>query len=197
MLIKFEKVDVKILHFFLIAHVIFFLRESKTYGYICEYNECTCVEEMITCIDITAPRFKFRPTVTKLYMENVQIVDINKMIHNLPNLKYVTLVNINYFNCKWLDNFPSYTFVRTNLCDSEDESLLTKISIVQSHTDANIPIFQFNEMEISQYKLLEELTTSHKTKYHNDAKITQYNSLDKLSTDSDSSYHYEQKIYRK
>ena len=69
----------KILHFFLIAYVIFFLKESsKTYGYSCEYNECSCAEEMITCIDIAAPRFKFRPTVTKLYMENFQIVDIKK-----------------------------------------------------------------------------------------------------------------------
>ena len=99
--------DVKILIFLLIASV--YLR--KTYGYSCEYNECNCVGEMITCIDIAAPRFKFRPSVTKLYMENVQIVDIKKMLHNLPNLKYVTLVNINYFKCGWLENFATNVVV--------------------------------------------------------------------------------------
>ena len=68
------------------------------------------------------------------------------MIHNLPNLKYVTLVNINYFNCNWLDNFVSNTVVRINMCDSEKDSLLRKI---QSHTDASTPISKVNDMEIS------------------------------------------------
>ena len=115
------------------------------------------------------------------------------MIHNLPNLKYATLVNINYLDCRWLDNFASNTVVRANMCDSEKESLLTKI---QSHTDASTPISKVNEMEIIQYKTLEELTTSYEIKYHNhkDAKVIEYNSLDELSTGSDSSYHYDQKI---
>ena len=188
--IKFEEMDVKVMHFFLVAYAIFFLQESsKTYGYSCDYNECNCVEEMITCIDIAAPRFKFRPTVTKLYMENVRIVDIKK--HNLPNLKYVTLVNIKYFNCRFLENFASNALVRTNMCDSEKESLFTRISTIESQTDASIPFSKVNEMEISQYKSLEDLTTKYVNTYHNhkEGKVTEY-----ISLESDSSYHYDQKI---
>ena len=69
----------------------------------CDYTECNCVDQIITCIDVAAPRFKYRPIVTRLYLQNVQIMDIRKLIHNLPNLKYVTLVNVNYFKCKWLE----------------------------------------------------------------------------------------------
>ena len=164
--------DVKILIFLLIASV--YLR--KTYGYSCEYNECNCVGEMITCIDIAAPRFKFRPSVTKLYMENVQIVDIKKMLHNLPNLKYVTLVNINYFKCGWLENFATNVVVRTNMCDSEKESLFTSISTFDSQTDAPIPFSEVSEMETSQYKSMEDVTTKYDNTYHKhtEGKVTEY-----------------------
>ena len=177
--------DVKILIFLLIASV--YLR--KTYGYSCEYNECNCVGEMITCIDIAAPRFKFRPSVTKLYMENVQIVDIKKMLHNLPNLKYVTLVNINYFKCGWLENFATNVVVRTNMCDSEKESLFTSISTFDSQTDAPIPFSEVSEMETSQYKSMEDVTTKYDNTYHKhtEGKVTEY-----ISLDSDSTYRHDQ-----
>ena len=54
----------------------FFLNLEKVLGYSCDYGECSCVDYMITCVDVTAPHFKFRATVSMLYMDNVQIINL-------------------------------------------------------------------------------------------------------------------------
>ena len=85
-------------------------------GYSCDYAECTCMEDMITCVGVAAPRFKYRATVTMLYMDNVQVVNLIDILKNLPNLKYLSLVNMKYFNCKWMKEVPRDVYVRTNMC---------------------------------------------------------------------------------
>ena len=71
---------------------------------------------MITCVGVAAPRFKYRATVTMLYMDNVQVVNLIDILKNLPNLKYLSLVNMKYFNCKWMKEVPRDVYVRTNMC---------------------------------------------------------------------------------
>ena len=85
-------------------------------GFNCDYAKCTCMGDMITCVGVTAPRFKYRATVTMLYMDNVQIVNLLDIIKNLPNLRYLSLINMKYFNCKWLKELPKHLYVRTNMC---------------------------------------------------------------------------------
>ena len=67
-------------------------------GCSCDYAACTYVEDMITCVDLMVPRFKYRPTVSILYMENIQVLNLKDIIKKLPNLRYLTLMNMNYFN---------------------------------------------------------------------------------------------------
>ena len=71
---------------------------------------------MITCIDITAPRFKFRATVSMLYMDNVQIINLVDILKKLPNLRYLTLMNMQYFDCEWVKNLPKHIYLKTNMC---------------------------------------------------------------------------------
>ena len=97
---------------------IYFLIEKAVLGYSCDYEECSCVDNMITCVDMSAPNFKFRATVTILYMENVQLLNLRDIIKNLPNLRYLTLMNMKYFNCKWISNLPDHIHLKTNMCHS-------------------------------------------------------------------------------
>ena len=71
---------------------------------------------MITCVGVAAPRFKYRATVTMPYLDNVQVVNLIDILKNLPNLKYLSLVNMKYFNCKWMKEIPRDVYVRTNMC---------------------------------------------------------------------------------
>ena len=85
-------------------------------GFSCDYAEWTCMDDMITCIGVTASRFKYRAPVTMLYMDNVQVVNLMDIIKSLPNLRYLSLINMKYFNCKWLMELPKHLYVRTNMC---------------------------------------------------------------------------------
>ena len=51
-----------------------------------------------------------------LYMDNVQVVNLMDIIKSLPNLRYLSLINMKYFNCKWLMELPKHLYVRTNMC---------------------------------------------------------------------------------
>ena len=112
----------EVLRFCLVFCTYYFLIVDKLSGFSCDYSECTCMEDMITCVDVAAPRFKFRATVTILYMDNVQILNLKELLNNLPNLRYLTLMNLRYFNCKWLRAVPGDITVRTNMCESKVSS---------------------------------------------------------------------------
>ena len=86
----------------------YFFNQKRVLGYSCDYDECSCLDDMIICVDVTAPRFKFRATVSMLYMDNIQILNLKDIFESLPNLRYCTLMNMQYFNCKWLEDLPKY-----------------------------------------------------------------------------------------
>ena len=89
----------EIFRFCIFLFVCFFYNKIAS-GFSCDYAKCTCMDDMITCVGVTAPRFKYRVTVTMLYMNNVQVVNLLDVIKNLPNLRYLSLKNMKYFNCK-------------------------------------------------------------------------------------------------
>ena len=100
----------------------YFLNVNRLSGFSCDYSECSCMNDMITCVEIVAPRFKFRATVTMMYMDNVQIINLKDLLKNLPNLRCLTLMNMRYFNCKWLRDITEDIIVRTNMCESKESS---------------------------------------------------------------------------
>ena len=130
--------DLKVVNILFIFGLIF---SWKCFGYSCDYSECSCLDDMITCVDVTAPRFKYRATVTMLYMENVQIVDLREIIRKLPNLKFLTLMNMKYFDCNWLQLLSEDVRLRTNMCQSytkADENDSKKYSKLVTD-DINLP----------------------------------------------------------
>ena len=100
----------------LLVFFIFLINNKTVSGFSCDYAECTCMEDMIICIDVTAPRFKYRATVSMLYMDKVQVINLMEMIKNLPNLQYLSLMNMRYFNCEWLIGLPKQIYVKSNMC---------------------------------------------------------------------------------
>ena len=106
----------EIFKIYIFLSVFLFSFNEIVNGFSCDYAECTCMEDMITCVGVAASRFKYRATVTMLYMDNVQVVNLIDILKNLPNLKYLSLVNMKYFNCKWMKEVPRDVYVRTNMC---------------------------------------------------------------------------------
>ena len=106
-------------------------------GFSCDYAECTCMEDMITCVGVTAPRFKYRATVTMLYMDSIMVVNLLDVIKNLPNLKYLSLMNMKYFNCKWLEEIDENVNVRSNMCFTSS-TIFQYSSIKQISTEKTV-----------------------------------------------------------
>ena len=115
--------NIKISFLFMIFMYLF--NHQKVLGYSCDYEECYCVDDKVTCVDVSAPRFKFRATVRILYMENVRLLNLKDIVKNFPNLRYLTLMNMKYFNCKWIENLPEHVHLKTNMCYSTRSHIIS------------------------------------------------------------------------
>ena len=82
----------------------------------CHQRICNCRDDMIFCIDMAVPSFNYRPTVTRLYLERVQLLELDSIIKALPNLMYLFLVDMEYFSCSWMEDIPPNVVVTTNMC---------------------------------------------------------------------------------
>ena len=82
----------------------------------CHQGICNCRDDMIFCIDMAVPSFDYRPTVTRLYLERVQLLELESIIKALPNLIYLSLVDMEYFSCSWMEDIPKDVVVTTNMC---------------------------------------------------------------------------------
>ena len=134
---------------------IFLFNQQKVLGYSCDYDECSCVDDMVTCVDVSAPRFNFRATVRILYMEKVQLLNLKDILKNFPNLRYLTLMNMEYFNCKWLENLPEHIHLRSNMCYSrghieslELSTVRQSFSEIYNHISTQIDEYQKSSTEI-------------------------------------------------
>ena len=72
---------------------------------------------MICCINVALPRFNYRPAVTVLYLERVHLIDI-KSIMTFPSLQYLTLKDMKYFKCEWLNDIAEGINIHTNMCQT-------------------------------------------------------------------------------
>ena len=77
------------------------------------------------CIDMSGSKFRYRVNVNFLYMDQVQILDFESIIRNLPNLEHLTLMNMRYFRCEWLNGTPSGINLHTNMCVSYPTTVST------------------------------------------------------------------------
>ena len=91
-------------------------------GYSCDQGQCYCFDNRITCIDMTGPKFRYRMNINILYMEHVQILDFESIIKNLPNLEYLTMMNMRFFRCEWLNDIPKGINLQTNMCVTHSKS---------------------------------------------------------------------------
>ena len=93
----------------------------------CIQDFCTCDDESIFCLDVVTPSFIYRPTVTRLYMERVQLLNMQNIFASLPSLDYLTLVDMLYFNCDWLKDIPKQIKLMGNMCQTELESSSARV----------------------------------------------------------------------
>ena len=73
---------------------------------------------MTSCVNVALPRFNYRPAVTILYLERVHLIDIKSILLSFPSLQYLTLKDMKYFKCEWIDEITEGINVRTNMCQS-------------------------------------------------------------------------------
>ena len=104
------------------AMIMIFILSSTLLGTVKGYS---CFDNRITCIDMTAPKFRYRVNINILYMEHVQILDFESIIKNLPNLDYLTMMNMRFFRCEWLKIIPLGINLYTNMCVSYSNSETT------------------------------------------------------------------------
>ena len=99
---------------FIIVFLCIICRESSSFS--CDKEECSCVDYIVTCINVFHPSFFYRPSVTVLYMSGVQLNGIAHLINSFPNLEYMTLSDMVYFDCNWIEEIPSTITVFSNNC---------------------------------------------------------------------------------
>ena len=112
----------------LTVFVLLVTRETASFS--CNKEECSCVDHIATCIDVFYPSFFYRPSITILYMKEVQLNGITDILRSLPNLKYITLIDMVYFNCNWIKEIPITITVNSNNCMVQPTSKFLCIIII-------------------------------------------------------------------
>ena len=135
---------------------IFLFNHQKVYDTVVIMTNVSVVDDMVTYVDVSAPRFKFRATVRILYMEKVQLLNLKDILKNFPNLRYLTLMNMEYFNCNWLENLPEHIHLRSNMCYStrghieslELSTVRQSFSEIYNHISTQIDEYQNSSTKI-------------------------------------------------
>ena len=104
----------------------------QLYATSCDQQMCLCMDGIVSCVGVNFPNFYYRPYITILYFENVQVDNMKDIMSAFPNLHYITLKNMIYFNCEWISQIPSSVTVVSDMClkpttDSELDRTNTKI----------------------------------------------------------------------
>ena len=90
----------------------------------CIQEICNCDEKTIVCLDVITPSFIYRPQISRLYMERVQLLDIKSILGSLPSLRYLAMIDMIYFNSKWMQDIPDHITV-TSSTSSDSKSTLS------------------------------------------------------------------------
>ena len=84
----------------------------------CNQSICYCLNPMISCVNVALPRFNYRPAVTVLYLERVHLIDMKSIMKSFPSLQYLTLKDMKYFNCEWMNDIAEGINIRINMCQT-------------------------------------------------------------------------------
>ena len=84
----------------------------------CDLGLCSCDNGFAVCFEVTNPWFRYRPEITALYLERVQLIGVIELLQSLPNLKYLTMVDMLYFNCVWMVDIPQNIVVTFDQCST-------------------------------------------------------------------------------
>ena len=112
---KMERKFGKYIIFFYIFYLSYFPMTTCT---SCIQGICNCDENTILCLDVINPSFIYRPQISRLYLERVQLLDIKSILNSLPSLRYLAMIDMIYFKCKWMENIPDHITVTGNMCPS-------------------------------------------------------------------------------
>ena len=90
------------------------------------------MDGIVSCVNVSFPVFIYRPYITILFFENVQVRNMKEIISAFPNLKYITLRNMIYFDCAWLKEIPPSITVATNMCpDTTNIKIITESTVTE------------------------------------------------------------------
>ena len=84
----------------------------------CNQRICYCLNHMISCVNVVLPRFYLRPAVTVLYLERVHLNDMKSIMRSFPSLEYLTLKDMKYFKCEWMNDITEGINIRSNMCQT-------------------------------------------------------------------------------
>ena len=79
-------------------------------------EKCTCDESNISCIGVFNPIFFPNPSVSMVYMKNVHILGLDNILKSFPNLQYLILKDMRYFNCDWIEHVPKGIYTTIQQC---------------------------------------------------------------------------------
>ena len=85
---------------------VFFNLCIQIHATSCDQQMCLCIYGIVSCVGVNFPNFYYRPYITILYFENVQVDNMKDIMSAFLNLHYITLTNMIYFNCIWLTEIP-------------------------------------------------------------------------------------------
>ena len=65
----------------------------------CHQGRCSCADEFVSCFGVDNPYFDYKPMIKYLYLENVYITYVKRLAVSFPNLRLISLQNMQYINC--------------------------------------------------------------------------------------------------
>ena len=110
----------------------------------CDKQMCLCMDGIVSCVGVNFPNFYYRPYITILYFENVQVDNMKDIMSAFPNLHYITLKNMIYFSCIWLEEIPPSVTVVTDMClESTLSKTVAETKITERSTTGKFFLFCF------------------------------------------------------
>ena len=82
----------------------------------CDEQMCLCMDGIVSCVGVNFPNIYYRSYIAILYFEKVQVDNMKDTISAFPNLHYMTLKKMIYFNCLWLTEIPPSVTVVSDMC---------------------------------------------------------------------------------
>ena len=98
------------------------------------------MDGIVSCVSVNFPNFYYRPYII-LYFENVQVDNMKDIMSAFPNLHYMTLKNMIYFNYEWLRQVPSSVTIPTDMC--LETSTVSESKFTEGSTTGRLLLLQF------------------------------------------------------